>query len=1066
MRILRLPILARSASMIAIALSGGIPATALAQAQSGPQPGDAPAAPSPTTDADQNGAPAPVAQESDAAGSGPQDIVVTGIRASLERSINIKRNSFGVVDAISAEDIGKFPDTNLAESLQRITGVSIDRVNNEGAQVTVRGFGPSFNLVTLNGRTLASSYAQTVGGDQSADGTRGVTRSFDFSNLASEGVRTLEVYKTGRAAVPSGGIGATINVITRRPLDGTKPGLSGSIGAKLNWDTSTSDCLDCGSPVNPQFNGFVNWSNPEQTFGVALFGSYQERNFSTVSATSNDWNIRTLSDFLDPGNGFVNAQTKINNLPGDPNTLVSVPNDSRYHFAEDRYQRINGQAVMQFKPTDTLTLTADALYAQTKEREQRSDESNWFNRPFNVVTFDNGGAVATTTFLQENIAGVKDGDYEQQYRAQKNTLEDYGLNAKWEVADNFTLSFDGHIGYSSVRPDAPNGTSSTLVGIAANVISAHSVDYSGSIPVQDITVNDAIAGNGNGVIDVGDLGSQVGRTYTTAQSQKVKEGRIDGDWDLGGGSKFDFGGLYRTSTTRQTLLSTQQTLGDWGVTHPGDVEQLAPGVVEQFCLLCKFHAYDPKATGQNLIAFRGDPIALYSALSNYYAQAGNAVGVTANENNAVKEEIWAGYGQVMWEGEIAGHKANLVAGVRYEHTDVHANSLQAQPTAIVWNSDNDFTVQVSSTQSPITAFGSYDNILPAMDFSFQFKPNMIGRLSFSRTIARPDYNYLFAATSVAVPPRPTAIGGVATASAGNPNLKPLMSDNIDLSFEYYYKRDSFISIGFFDKRVHNFIGTGQHTDTLFGLRDPSSGAAGTLSGQARTALQGLSADISDVNLFTMSALIQQTGSVANGTQQFQQHYNTQTRALDQAFINSVLASVDITAGPNDPLFQFSVSQPINNRDAEIYGFEIAGQHFFGDTGIGVAASFTYVKGDVAFDNGADPNTDQFALTGLSNTANATLIYDKHGISARLAYNWRDKFLSQLNRDSYRNPAYTKPYGQLDLNISYDITPRIALSLEGINLTNSTLRTYGRDETNLWFAQEFQRRFLFGARYRF
>ena len=94
--------------------------------------------------------------------------------------------------------------------------------------------------------------------------------------------------------------------------------------------------------------------------------------------------------------GFVNAQTKINNLPGDPNTLVSVPNDSRYHFAEDRYQRINGQAVMQFKPTDTLTLTADALYAQTKEREQRSDESNWFNRPFNVVTFDNGGAVATT----------------------------------------------------------------------------------------------------------------------------------------------------------------------------------------------------------------------------------------------------------------------------------------------------------------------------------------------------------------------------------------------------------------------------------------------------------------------------------------------------------------------------------------------------------------------------------------------------------------------------------------------------------------------------------------------
>ena len=125
-----------------------------------------------------------------------------------------------------------------------------------------------------------------------------------------------------------------------------------------------------------------------------------------------------------------------------------------------------------------------------------------------------------------------------------------------------------------------------------------------------------------------------------------------------------------------------------------------------------------------------------------------------------------------------------------------------------------------------------------------------------------------------------------------------------------------------------------------------------------------------------------------------------------------------------------------------------------------------MKGDVGFNNGGDPNIDQFALTGLSNTANATLIYDKNGISARLSYNWRDKFLSSLNRDSYKNPVYTKPFGQLDMNISYDLNKKIALSLEAINLTNSSLRTYGRSENNVWFAQELQRRFLFGARYRF
>src|SRR5690606_8391081 len=126
-----------------------------------------------------------------------EEIVVTGIRASLQRSMDIKRNAQGVVDAISAEDIGKFPDTNLAESLQRITGVSIDRSNGEGSKVTVRGFGPDYNLVTLNGRQMPGATINAT----SASGSR----SFDFSNLASEGVSGVEVYKTVRAANPAGG---------------------------------------------------------------------------------------------------------------------------------------------------------------------------------------------------------------------------------------------------------------------------------------------------------------------------------------------------------------------------------------------------------------------------------------------------------------------------------------------------------------------------------------------------------------------------------------------------------------------------------------------------------------------------------------------------------------------------------------------------------------------------------------------------------------------------------------------------------------------------------------------
>ncbi|MFN3796303.1 MAG: TonB-dependent receptor domain-containing protein, partial [Sphingobium yanoikuyae] len=162
-----------------------------------------------------------------------------------------------------------------------------------------------------------------------------------------------------------------------------------------------------------------------------------------------------------------------------------------------------------------------------------------------------------------------------------------------------------------------------------------------------------------------------------------------------------------------------------------------------------------------------------------------------------------------------------------------------------------------------------------------------------------------------------------------------------------------------------------------------------------------------------------------------------------------------------------VTQPINNRQGKIWGFELAAQHFFGNTGFGVSAAYTLVRGDVGIDVGADPSEDQFALVGLSDTANATLIYDKNGLSARLAYNWRDKFLQSANRGGGdRNPVFVRPFGQLDLNISWDVSEQFAVSFEAINLTESDIRTYGRDKSNLWYAQELDRRFLLGGRFRF
>ena len=159
-----------------------------------------------------------------------QTLVVTGIRRSLETSVELKRGARGLVDGIVAEDIGKFPDTNLAESMSRISGVSIERNNGEGTRITVRGMGPDQNLVLLNGRQMPATWI--------GDGGTPNSRSFDFSNLASDGIAALEVYKTSRASSPTGGMGATINVRTQRPLD-IKETIA-QVGVKLvNYQTAT-----------------------------------------------------------------------------------------------------------------------------------------------------------------------------------------------------------------------------------------------------------------------------------------------------------------------------------------------------------------------------------------------------------------------------------------------------------------------------------------------------------------------------------------------------------------------------------------------------------------------------------------------------------------------------------------------------------------------------------------------------------------------------------------------------------------------------------------------------------
>ena len=199
-------------------------------------------------------------------------VVVSGIRASLSSSLNTKRQQDGVVDAVSAEDAGKFPDTNIAESLQRVTGVQIQRNGGEGRYISVRGLGPEFNNVLVNGRTMTSD----TGG-----------REFSFDLLSSDLISKALVYKTSQPFLPEGGIGSTVDIQTARPLSG-KVGHSSVVNASSAWDSNSKK-------YTPNASGMYSFANEDRTFGVTGSLSYTDRASKQNKAINDAWNYRDVS---------------------------------------------------------------------------------------------------------------------------------------------------------------------------------------------------------------------------------------------------------------------------------------------------------------------------------------------------------------------------------------------------------------------------------------------------------------------------------------------------------------------------------------------------------------------------------------------------------------------------------------------------------------------------------------------------------------------------------------------------------------------------------------------------
>lgn len=992
-------------------------------------------------------------------------VVVTGLRSSLNQAMETKREAAGVVDAISAEDIGKFPDTNLAESLQRITGISIERRDGEGAQVTARGFGPQFNMVTLNGRQVPGADAFGAAGQVAIGGVDGGTRAFNFAQLAAEAISGIEVYKTSQAHVPSGGIGATINILTDRPFNHT--GVVASAGAKVVSDRSQVFDND----LTPELSGIFSYTNPDKTFGVGLSTSYQKRKGGSVQATENYWNVQ-------PWTGTMPGNPDVINAPGI-GELYARPNDLRYAFSEFERERLNGQAVVQFAPTDSVTLTLDYTYSTNEITENRGEQAMWLqNSAYTDIEFDTSGAVATPIYIRE-IAGTKDFGLEQQRSMQEYKLGSLGFNAVWDVNSDLRFSFDAHNSKTESRPNDPQtGGGSTFMSIAGTnncTTGPHcggswvqELVFNNSLPVGTQTwyptTADAIAGT-NGVVNpgfvAGEIGSQVFRVNAQTQVSEIKQARIDGEWSFDEG-RFQFGvDTNKATTHRLQAAEAYSTLGDWGVANvDADTAGGLMDLLQPVNLVGLFDDYNINSW----TAWRGDTgvLAQWAA-----AQYGIGLGVSPQNaaDNRIEEKTNAAYMQVSLEGELGGMRTNTRIGVRYETTDIVSTSVIAIPEAIEWQANNDFRIVLSDELQPFSESASYSYILPNLDFSIDFTDQLKGRASFGRSIARAPYGNLYAGPgaqqpfgSVLLDPSTRASG-----NAQNPSLKPLESDNLDLALEWYFADASYVSLTYWNKSVSNFIGNTVSQEPLYGLTDPTSGpdaqaALAFLQSAACVAQVGAAnaaaCSGNDTSLFTALALLRNdpAGLAAyNGT-------GAQVLATEAAF--------DLYGTAADPLYQFNVNRPVNQNQSKLRGWELGGQYFFGETGFGVYANYTVVQGDVGYDNGGDPSIDQFALTGLSDTANAMLMYEKYGFSVRLAWNWRDEYLILANQGASRNPYYVEAYDQWDLSVNYALNDHWSFGFEAINLTGEDVRWHARTDQQIMKLADQSPRYTLGVRYKF
>lgn len=836
----------------ALALGMLLPAAALAQAAKIPVTPDQPGSPSQTDPAPAQTAVVPAGQPADpGADVQPQtsapdspssgaDIVVTGFRRSLDAALNVKRESVASVDAIVAEDIAKFPDQNLAESLQRIPGISIQRDAGEGRAITVRGLGAQFTRVRVNGlETVATS---TDGASSNRD------RAFDFNVFASELFNSIVVHKTAEASLDEGSLGAVVDLNTGNPLGG-KTGLTLVASGQASYN-------DLSKNWGPRLAGLLSFKNDAGTFGAAVSAAYQKTNNLELGNNTVRW-AQGVFDSVGGTRCFTAANrggNYTNNAACDSVALAFHPRIPRYGSVRHDRERLGITGSVQWSPSDATKVSVDGLYSRFKEtREEKWGEvllrSNERQMDVSNYTIDSNNNLIAATI---NDAWVRTEHYLRQSQT-----EFYQIGGSWDqdVTETFRFTLLG--GYS--KSDATIPVETTFVFDDRDA-QGFKYDYTNSRSPL-ISFGTSVTDPANfQLAEIRDRPSETINNFRTAQLRT--------EWDVTAGFQIKAGALYRrfafdtkafardavvcpNAGGRDVVLGTITCTPSTNIGPTGVYGFPAGNLGELFNL---GDAGQPSGTTTQFLIPNIAAAAQYTGLYNRPAT------VTVGDTRNVSEEVTGGYAEFDAKGDLFGLRYAANAGMRYVHTAQKSTGLSSA------------TVNGTTVNTPATVARTYDDWLPALNVALFPADKIIIRGAVSKVITRPTLGSLTPGGSVD--------GFNYRVSFGNPQLDPYRATSFDLSAEYYFAPQSIFSVAAFKKNIESFpvsqprSGTFASTGLPLSVIPASSPAAQNPEGQLWTITQpinGTGASLKGVEIALQSSFrflpgfLKNFGFLANAT---------------------------------------------------------------------------------------------------------------------------------------------------------------------------------------------------------